>query len=148
MRERVRGVEFEVQLEDIDARFAKEAEVAPLGMFCDHRSQVLFRNSPNARDPRNLKFRSGWRNMRVKTRAGTRDQINRHRHIGIFGLQLCDVGIYAIGEGFVRWPEIRASARGRVIAVSCGRWARMKILWRAEGLADDSRSDQFAAWRK
>src|SRR5580658_3629311 len=102
----MRGVEFEVQLEDIDARLAEEAEVAPLGMFCDDGSQVLFRNPPNACDARNLKFRSRWRNMRIETRAGTRNEIDWYRHIGIFGLKFCDVAIYAIGERFVRWPEI------------------------------------------
>ena len=72
-----RLVESEIELEDVDARLAEEAEAAAVGVLLDQLLHGRERQVPDGGDAPRLQLRVGGRDVGVDTRGGRRDGVDR-----------------------------------------------------------------------
>ena len=73
---RVKG---EVELKDIDARFAEDAELARLSVLEYESAELGLGRVPLAGDARNLEFNGGGRDIGIEPGAGGGDQVKGNR---------------------------------------------------------------------
>src|SRR6266849_2640136 len=85
-RHRFLSIKFKVQFQHVHSRLAKKAKLPPLGVLCDNLSHFSLAHAAFTYDARDLKLRSGRRNMWIKSRCRSSDQIDRHRLAWIFFL--------------------------------------------------------------
>ena len=135
-------VQRQVEQQDVDHRFAEEAELASLGVRRDELANGAFREPALPRDARHLKRGGGRADVRVETRGRSRHQIDRHRHAGLSAPRPRHVGGDAIDQLLVGRPEVRPGRRGGVVAGAGRRRPRVEVAGRGERLADDARADQ------
>src|SRR6201982_2415408 len=134
------SVEVEIQFQDIHARFAKETQVAGLGMFPYEYAHVFFFHSAFPGNTRYLEFRGRRRNFGVQSGAGSGDEVDGNRRGRTLRLGLLYVGIDPFDQRLIRGSEVRTAARRRVVSRTCVGRPRMKITGFGKGLPDDSGS--------
>jgi len=62
-------VQIQVQFEDVDTRFAENAPLASLGVFCDDLADLVCGDATGFRYASHLKFRAGRRDVGVESRT-------------------------------------------------------------------------------
>ena len=99
-------IQSQIQQQHIHARFTQKAELASFGVRCDHLPNLLFGHAAFARHAGNLKIRSGRRNVWIKARSGSRNQINRNWLARILGLQFLNVALDPINQFLAGRPKV------------------------------------------
>ena len=94
-------VQSEVQVEDIDAGLAKEAELAIGDVFLDELIDAGLRDAASLGDARNLKEGCVWSDVWVEAGAGSGDQIDGNRLAGILLRELVDGALDAVDQRLV-----------------------------------------------
>src|SRR3546814_1905343 len=73
------AVELSIEEQDIDARFAQNAQQRRCDALLDERPDARFGDVASCGDPRNLGLGGGGRDVWIKARAGCGHQIARER---------------------------------------------------------------------
>src|SRR6185437_15335337 len=73
-----RRIESEVELQNVDARLAEEAEGAALYLRRDELPDLRLGEAARPRDPRHLKIGRRRRDVGVEAAARGRDEVDRH----------------------------------------------------------------------
>ena len=109
-------IEFQVELQDIDARFAKKTELAVFCVACNYRVESVWRHAALRGDAGELKVSGCWSDVGVKTRGGGGDEVNRNGRAGSVGLRRCSVGGDALDELLIGGGVVGAAGVCRVVA--------------------------------
>jgi hypothetical protein len=139
--DRIVRIEREVELEDVDARLTKDAELPSGGVGINETPDIRLRDAALTGHTRNLEVGCGRRDMRIDPGGRRRHKINGHRGVRILLACGLDVGRDGVDQLPVGGPELAACRISRVVARSCGRRPRPKVAWRRESLPDDPRSN-------
>ena len=115
-------------------------------MLLNERTELLDGGSTLLGDASQLKFRRRGRDVRIKTGTGTRNQINRDRHTGIFSLCVRHIPLHSINKLLIGGPELRAISIRGVVSIARERRPRMKITGSCKPLSNDARSDDLAVF--
>ena len=106
----LQAVQFQVQLEDVHARFSQDSPLTSLRVLSDHLSDRSFVQTTSSRDAPDLILGGRRADVRVQSTAGCRDQIDRDGgsifRIGCF--QCIDPALDGFHQSFIRGSEIRS----------------------------------------
>src|SRR5258708_24851653 len=140
----MKGVELQIQFQDIDARFTQKSQVAIHCVFADKTANVVFFHATRMSHARNLEVCGGRGDIGVQARARGGHQVHRDWNIGILGLELLYIALYAFDQNLVGGTEIGAAAGSRIVSASGAGWPRMAISLLRERLSDDPRAHSLA----
>ncbi len=106
-------IEAQIELQHIHTRLSYNAKPAACRALADKLPEALLGHPPNFGDARDLEERRRGRDVRVEPACGCGDEIDRHRALGILGLQLAGGlfdpvdQLFEVGPGFDP-PELLA----------------------------------------
>ena len=109
----MRVVESEVQLENVDARLAEQAEVAACDVLLDELADLRFAEAARLGDARRLKIRVVGRDVGIEPEPEVVTSIDRHGLARDSRGQLVDVALNALHELGIRLREVRTAGRRR-----------------------------------
>ena len=143
--DRMRVVEIQIQLEDVHARLAEHSELASAGVRRHQRAAPRFAHLPLAAPRAAPETPPRPERCPDRGRSRSRHQVHRNGRGGILRLQVFTAPLTR-STASCWWAQVRAAARGRVIAIAGSRrgGTRMKIAGPGECLPDDARSDDLA----
>ena len=140
-------VEGEVQVEDIDAWFAEETELARGGVGVDEVSEGGFREVAGLGYARDLVVGGGRGNVGVEAAGGGGDEVYGDWGFrGVLGGGY--TGLDAVDEGLAGGGEVGAAGRGGVVAGAGGGGAAVEVGVAGEGLADEVGADDVSVARE
>ena len=94
-------VQVEIEVEDVDARLAEDAELALGDVLVNEFVDAVFANAAGFGNTRNLEECSVGSNVGIEAGAGGGYQIDGNRMAGIFLGELVDGALDAVDEGLV-----------------------------------------------
>ena len=95
-------VEFEIELEHVDASLAEEAEGSRFGVRIDELANLRFRHPAFAGYAWNLKVCCCWGDVRIKAGRRRRDEVDRNGRSRVFRARRIDVRLDGINQLLVR----------------------------------------------
>lgn len=129
-------VESEIQFQDINARFAEEAELAMDGVRLNQRTKFRFGDGARFGDARDLKVGGFGRNVRIEARGRSCKEIGRNGRVRVFGVKSGCIRFDAVCQRVIGRAKIGTAGGDRVIAGASGGGPRMEVNGRDERLAD------------
>src|SRR4029077_20098679 len=77
------GIQRKIQFENVDARIAENAEIAPIGVLLNQFANLLLRQSTSFGDARSLQLRVAQADLRIEAAAGRGHSVSRHGFVCI-----------------------------------------------------------------
>ncbi|MNL41789.1 hypothetical protein D3C87_1642130 [compost metagenome] len=104
----MRGVECQVQFQDVDPRLAKEPKQHAFRVLGNELTNALYGQAAHPRDSTRLIQGCGDADMRIKTASRTVDQVGGHRGgvPGIGRTQGIDAALDRVRQYRVQWPKV------------------------------------------
>ena len=102
----MRGVEFQIQFQDIHAGLPEKTELPALGVTIHENAQLSLVHVPLTGNAGNLEFRGGRGNVWIEARPGGSYQIGGNGDGGVFCFQALHIACDALNESLVRWAEV------------------------------------------
>ena len=141
-------IEIQVQHQDVHPGLAEDAQGAPFRMGLDFTDHGLLAESARSRNPGRLQKGIFRADVGIEAAAGSAHGVGRDPDTGgkiIFGPVVTDTLRRVVYQLFGEGAQVASPRTGGVVAGTCSRRARMKVLRAGKPLGQQTRPHRLAA---